>query len=133
MDFYSRVDDLLKKCHMSRRQLAIKAGIPESTMSTAFMRKSLRFAELNKKKIADALGVNWWELAGLPVEEVDGQKLVRRLDLEEKLMENYEKFHGEEANRREALLSSFDTLNADGQVRAVERVQELTEVPRYRK
>ena len=96
MDFYAQVDKLLKEQKMSRRQLAIKTGIPESTMSTAFMRKSLRFSELNKEKIAAALGVPWWELAGLPVEEIDGQKRVRRLDLEEKMLANYEKFHGKE-------------------------------------
>lgn len=133
MDFYAQVDKLLKEQKMSRRQLAIKTGIPESTMSTAFMRKSLRFSELNKEKIAAALGVPWWELAGLPVEEIDGQKRVRRLDLEEKMLANYEKFHGKEAKRREALLSHYEQLNDDGQEKAVERVAELAEVPRYRK
>ena len=49
------------------------------------------------------------------------------------LLANYEKFHGQEAQRREALLSHYDTLNADGQQKAVERVQELTEIPRYKK
>ena len=49
------------------------------------------------------------------------------------MLANYEKFHGKEAQRREALLSSFGELNDAGQERAVERVQELTEVPRYRK
>ena len=85
------------------------------------------------KKIAVALNVPWWELAGLPVEEIDGQKHVRRLDYEEKMLANYEKFHGQEAQRREALLSHYDRLNGDGQQKAVERVAELAEVPRYQK
>ena len=83
--------------------------------------------------LAEVLNVPWWELAGLPVEEIDGQKHVRRLDYEEKMLANYEKFHGHEAQRREALLSHYDRLNDDGQEKAVERVQELTEIPRYRK
>ena len=118
---------------MSQAELAKIVGISNSAICNYEAGKRAKPTIPIAKAIAEALNVNWWELAGLPVEEVDGQKLVRRLDLEEKLMENYEKFHGEEANRREALLSSFDALNADGQVRAVERVQELSEVPRYRK
>ena len=59
--------------------------------------------------------------------------MIHRPDLEEKMLANYEKFHGQEAQRREALLSHYDRLNDDGQEKAVERVAELAEVPRYQK
>ena len=39
MDF-NRLDAILKKRGISRRKLAIATGIKESTMSTAFMRRS---------------------------------------------------------------------------------------------
>lgn len=35
--------------------------------------------------------------------------------------------------RKAQLIASFDTLNEDGQLKAIERVEELAEVPRYRK
>ena len=46
---------------------------------------------------------------------------------------SYEKALSADDQRREALLSHYDLLNDDGQEKAVERVAELAEVPRYQK
>ena len=131
--FGERLKEARKKAGMSQVELSKSVDLSKSTICNYEAGKRARPSIPIVKAIAEVLNVNWWELAGLPVEEVDGQKFVRRLDLEEKMLANYEKFHGKEAQRRAALLSSFDELNDAGQERAVERVQELTEVPRYRK
>lgn len=62
------LDSLLKQGHISRRKLAIAVGIPESTMSTAFMRKSgLKQEDVNK--IAKYLGVSPLFLDGWEVRQ----------------------------------------------------------------
>ena len=38
-----------------------------------------------------------------------------------------------EKTKREKVVDAFDELNDDGQQKAVERIQELTEIPRYRR
>lgn len=93
--------------------------------------------------IADLLDIPLEDLIGLEAAEKFREYInrdmpqksimTRRPDLEEKMLANYEKFHGQEAQRREALLSHYDRLNDDGQEKAVERVSELAEVPRYQK
>lgn len=54
MDVYDRIDAALKEKHMSRRQLAQKAGINTSSFATAFSRRSHMTPE-NLEKIAKAL------------------------------------------------------------------------------
>lgn len=54
---YDRVDELLAEKGMSRRQLAIEAGISIDTMSSWFRRKTRNIPEGSISAIADALGV----------------------------------------------------------------------------
>ena len=132
-DFAKNLREAREAKGLSQSELARKAGLTRGTVSRYESATRTRPAIPIVKVLAEVLKVPWWELVGLPVEEIDGQKHVRRLDYEEKMLANYEKFHGQEAQRREALLSHYDRLNDDGQEKAVERVQELTEIPRYRK
>lgn len=46
-----------------------------------------------------------------------------------KIAENIERHHGSKAK----LNAAFDRLNEEGQKKAVERVEELTEIPKYQK
>lgn len=131
--FSERLKEARKRAGISQVELSRSVDLSKSTICNYEAGKRERPSIPIVKAIAEVLNVPWWELAGLPVEEIDGQKHVRRLDYEEKMLANYEKFHGHEAQRREALLSHYDRLNDDGQEKAVERVQELTEIPRYRK
>lgn len=57
MDVYDRIDMILKERRMSRRQLAIAAGIPESSFAAAFSRRSKMVLE-NLEKIARVLEVS---------------------------------------------------------------------------
>ena len=131
--FGERLKKARKRAGISQVELSRSVDLSKSTICNYEAGKRERPSIPIVKAIAEVLNVPWWELAGLPVEEIDGQKHVRRLDYEEKMLANYEKFHGQEAQRREALLSHYDRLNDDGQEKAVERVQELTEIPRYQK
>ena len=131
--FSERLKEARKRAGISQVELSRSVDLSKSTICNYEAGKRERPSIPIVKAIAEVLNVPWWELAGLPVEEIDGQKHVRRLDYEEKMLANYEKFHGQEAQRREALLSHYDRLNDDGQEKAVERVAELAEVPRYQK
>ena len=66
MDF-DRLDAILKERHISRRKLALAVGIPESTMSTAFMRRSGLTSDM-VKRIANYLGVTFDHLQGWDLE-----------------------------------------------------------------
>lgn len=67
LPIYDNIDRLLEENGMSRRQLALKAGIGEGTMSTAFARRSTMFHPTNLQKIADTLGVTVDELKSEPL------------------------------------------------------------------
>ena len=58
MDVDSRIDAILKEKKMSRRQLAIAAGIPESTLAASFSRRSEKFSPKYLLRIAQVLGVS---------------------------------------------------------------------------
>lgn len=60
---HQRIDALLKTRHMSRRQLAIKAGIPEGTLAGSFARGTQLKLEVIQR-IAAVLNVDWIALAG---------------------------------------------------------------------
>lgn len=65
MDMYDRIDAILAKKNMSRRQLAITAGISENTLSGAFRRRTKNFSMDNVLRIADVLGVSFVDLLGV--------------------------------------------------------------------
>lgn len=56
MTIADRIDELLREQKISRRQLAIKAGIPPSSFQSAMQRGGTMTFEM-MKKVADALGV----------------------------------------------------------------------------
>lgn len=134
LDFYDRLDKILAEKGISRRRMALQAGIPESTISAAFRRRSKKFSTENIIKISSALQIPLDELIGGEAASEIFFGLVsgkRPADLPD--VSSYDKALSADDQRREALLSHYDRLNDDGQQKAVERVQELTEIPRYRK
>lgn len=64
MDLYTRIDAALLRKNMSRRALAEKAGIPYSTLASAFSRKTAGLSFETLQKIAVALGVTVMDLTG---------------------------------------------------------------------
>lgn len=144
MDF-DRLDAILKDRKISRRKLALAVGIPESTMSMAFMRRSGLSAE-QTIRIANYLGIDYFYLAGLDeiaelqakaireAEELQAAALEEARAFRKNAMRDWNAiFEDAEKDISFGLLTAFDQLNDLGQIEAVKRVEELTEIPRYRK
>lgn len=133
MDMYERIDHELRKLGLSRRQLALKAEIPESTLSTAFMRKTKKLSIEYVQRIAQIIGVPWHELMGL--EDLGGGVFGKEATIDspiaKKFQKNIEHFHGTKAQRKKALLEHFNKLNDEGQETAIERVKELSMIEQY--
>ncbi len=114
METYENIDRELEKRGMSRRKLALAIDVPPSTFQSMMERKRGMTIEL-LRKIAGALGVSVYTLADF---ELASEAVTEEIN----------------ANRREnQLLSHFRTLNDNGQRVAVERVQELAQIPAYQR
>lgn len=114
METYENIDRELEKRGMSRRKLAISIGVPPSTFQSMMERKRGMTLEL-LKKIADALGMSIYSLADF---DLASEAVAEEIN----------------TNRRESqLLSHFRNLNDNGQTVAVERVQELAQIPAYQR
>lgn len=113
-----RIDSILKSRNMSRRKLAIKAGIAPSSFQSAMERNGHLSLDM-LFPISDVLGV--------PVQFLDIGEEEEYPDLAT-LDEEYERLSPD-------MKISFMLweLNPLGQQKAVERVEELTEIPRYRR
>ena len=112
METYESIDHELERRGMSRRKLAMTIGIPPSTFQSMMERKRGMTIEL-LKKIAVALGVDLYSLADF---DMASDALAEEIN----------------ANNKEAhVLQLFRCLNADGQNVAVERLEELTQLPKY--
>ena len=84
MDMYDKIDAILAEKKMSRRQLALAAGISENTISGAFRRRTKNFSMENIVRIADVLGVSFTDLVDM--KPVVGEEL---LELEAKIPSLY--------------------------------------------
>ena len=117
MEIYDNIDRELEKRRMSRRKLALSIGVPPSTFQSMMERKRGMTIEL-LKKISAALNVDFYSLADF---DMASDALFEEIN----------------ANRRstseEQLLQHFRTLNDNGQTVAVERVQELAQIPAYQR
>lgn len=145
----SRIEMLCADKGLSIRQLSLKSGVPYSTLYSAIKRDSNGIDTDTLKKIAAALGVSWYELlSDNPEEQADmineriddvisslnGQigrvSPPQRNPKRAAIMLN---FIEETFDTKKALLSCYNQLNDEGQKIAVERIRELTEIPRYRR
>ena len=161
MDF-DRLDAILKSKKISRRKLAIAVGIPESTMSTAFMRRSGLSSD-DVLKIAKYLKVKPYYLEGWSAKIGDeeliyhddaadyitvrnvmimkgnqeiGEITVSPDTTEEEALEEYlmlETQVDQYDPNIQRIIQAYERLNSSGQLEAVKRIEELTEIPRYTK
>ena len=114
-----------KNARMTQAELAKRMGI--SFQSIAQWENGLRDPKIETiKRIANALGVDVYELLGDADRElfVEGEAsaLFRGVGKD---------YSFSEPEKR--LVLSFNRLNLEGQQKAVERVEELTEIPKYKK
>lgn len=154
MRIYDRIDEILAEKKMSRRKMARLAGIPETTIASAFTRKPERFPIEYIVKIAKALEIPWQELvAGTDVERVTaiamdsamkcysvGNRIfLNGIDVTEKYKERLGQLHSRQnafilpPDTVRELSEYFEMLNDEGQTEAVKRVEELTQIPKYQK
>lgn len=112
-----------KKAGMTQIELAQKLGIPFQSVSQ--WERDLRNPKHETlKRIAKALNVHILSL-------IDWDAIPAALpDAEVPSLEEIEEMERRELRPR--LLSYYDELNFEGQQKAVERLAELTEIPRYR-
>ena len=130
---YELLDDLLVARGISRRKLALAAGIPPSTLQSAIEKEAQSFSIENMKKIAKVLDVPWWLFANYDVLTDEGIEVEPGLlATDSKTVEIYQNKERYSALEK-SLLDGFHLLNNAGQAEAVKRVQELGEIPRYRK
>lgn len=128
-----RIKAARERAGMTQAELAAKLGIPYQSVSQ-WERGTRNPKQETLKRIAAALGAQPWDLDGF----YNVNKNIA--DLSEALLQvcgytpEPKEFWTVELQPTTAdeLLSLFDQLNPDGQQKAVERVEELTEIPRYR-
>lgn len=149
VDMYDMIDQILKERGMSRRQLAIAAGIPLSTMSNLFAWRT-KAPSLGKLiKISDTLGVPLSAFISTDEMErtkpkcisvmVSGLEEVRRQFVkaqQEELRKSADTLNpliGEEAAKQASeLLYHFVRLNTAGRKKAIETLDDMTDIPKYK-
>ena len=147
-DMYDRLDQILKERGMSRRQLAIAAGIPLSTMSNLFARRTKAPSLGTLKKISDTLGVPLNAFAApdelervkpklisitvTGLEEARRQFVKAQQEELRKSADTLKPLIGEEAAKQASeLLYHFVKLNTAGQKKAIEILDDMTSIPKY--
>lgn len=151
MTICEKIDLELKKRKLSRRQLAIKAGIPPSSLQSAMQRNGNLSLDM-VLKIADALEMSAPSLLDNSSERAASESLSlgvklsqalaeyeaakRRGAPKEELVQLMEKCNtlGREANQRaqeSILLREFQRLNSTGKEAALGYVKALAEMPEY--
>lgn len=124
MNIGERIKTLRKNAGYTQKGLAIAAGI--ALVSLQQYERGVRQPRIDQlQKIASALNVPVLDLLG----PYDGPQLPGLVDGEQ--MEFTEPFHYSPVRNR--VNSALDKLNHEGQQKAVERVEELTEIPKYQK
>lgn len=112
-----RIDSILKERGISRRKLALAAGISPSSFQTAMARNTTLSLDM-LFPISDVLNISVEQLAGWEQELSPIQE-----------MSAYDMFNAAVSSITHALMK----LNSDGIDVAVERVEELTEIPKYKR
>lgn len=115
----SRIGAICKKKEISLRKLSIDSGVPYSTLYSAVKRDSSGIDVNTVQKIAEALGVSWYELFIDDIDDVEKQSSQLRAYLLQKIEEK--KISGNEIEDfvgRDVLLSYYNTLNIDGKLEA---------------
>lgn len=143
-----RIGEIADQKGINLHKLADKAGVSYNTLYSIVKRKSDKVDMATIRKIALALDVHPIEILGdsaLGFIEYGMDMMERGVKSALDAMSGGTKqmdFDGiqvdikydpEEMSKRTELIKSFSQLNKAGQAKAVERVEELTEIPKYQK
>lgn len=131
-----RIRQARKERNMTQAALGEKCGMADSAIRRYESgRGNPTLSTLNR--IAEALGVSSFDLMDDRTQKAFETGIDLMLDFDypewrvisEMLAQDNYAFSAEE----KALIKVFSKLNSDGQIKAVERVEELTEIPKYKK
>ena len=92
---------------------------------------------LTQKKLAELLDItptrlNYWEKDKREPDVVMIKKIANILDTTGDFLLGLEDYDAKKNNiKRNKLLNSYDKLNTEGQEKAIERIEELTQIPKY--
>lgn len=130
-DLYNRIDQLLNKKNMSRRQLAKIIGVPPTTLQSAFEKNSnLSIDRLSKIAKAldvepgDILGPSWGMTIALDTLNKGQKNGWKEIDI-------FQALEPEQLEKR--MEEAYYSLSDEGKRVAVERVEELAQLPQYQK
>ena len=118
---YDRIQALLERKSMTKKDLAIKANIPYQSLISAFRRSSEGISMDYTKRIAAALGVTVADLLNWEDKEM-------HLSAEVALLDKAKEIGGAVY----ALNDAFSRLNPAGQQKAVDYLNDLLLIDAYR-
>ena len=127
-----KIKEARKKAGMTQAELGALLGVSGSMIGQ--WENDFRHPKLETRaKIADALGIKDFELASIHKPNKNHRREL------EKMMGKEEGYLDKMSARRDwpinqqRLVNAFDLLNDAGQQKAVERVEELTEIHKYQR
>ena len=131
-----RIRNARKEANMTQAELAQKLNIPFQSISQ--WERDVRKPKIETlQRIADALLVHLTSLLDQTAKEAYYVGIDTGSALEEwqqHIIDELRKDDGyTDSDIEGALIAAFSQLNPEGQSKAVERVEELTEIPKYKK
>ena len=121
-----RIKFLREQCGMTQEELGEKIGVQKSAIRKYEKGSVENIKRSSIKIMADLFGVSPCYLMGW--DEDEGK--IKELSEEVKFIEKIQTQYGKEAIQ---MLSAFVQLNDVGKQKALENIQDLLEVPKYRK
>lgn len=116
---------------LTQKELAQKVGVPYQTIQ--FWERGQRNPKLeNVKRIAEALNIRWEEL--YPESQKSTAEVEDIFDFVNQMAAHKTQLANSKTDAQEKrLLQHFRNLNTDGQSVAVDRVEELAQIPKYQR
>ncbi len=126
MEIGERIRELRLQHNLTLEELGNRCGVGKSTVRKWEKGMISGIRQTNLAKLANALGTSPETLMGWDEDE----EKIKHPSEEVRLIEKVERQYGKNTVE---LLAAFVQLNEDGQKKAVSQLQDLLDVPKYRK
>ncbi len=126
MEIGERIRELRLQHNLTLEELGNRCGVGKSTVRKWEKGMISGIRQTNLAKLANALGTSPETLMGWDEDE----EKIKNPSEEVRLIEKVERQYGKNTVE---LLAAFVQLNEDGQKKAVSQLQDLLDVPKYRK
>ena len=127
-----KIKEARKKAGMTQAELGALLGVSGSMIGQ--WENDFRHPKLETRaKIADALGIKDFELASIHKPNKNNHREIERMMGKEEGYLDKMSARRDWPINQQRLVNAFDLLNDAGQQKAVERVEELTEIPKYQR